>query len=86
MQAQNDVHEVSVQQKDILAELQALRRSVRQLETQLPKTITRGCMTLVDATGCKHQIQMDHCTSYQQLNMMVSVLFQCNSKEARIQR
>ncbi|KAG2343353.1 hypothetical protein BDR05DRAFT_962852 [Suillus weaverae] len=42
-------------------------------------------VTLVDATGHHHSIPVNFCTSYQQLNNMLRVLFQRNAIEAQIQ-
>ncbi|KAG2074114.1 hypothetical protein BDR04DRAFT_1229621 [Suillus decipiens] len=54
--------------------------------SHLAGTIALGCMTLVDATGHHHPISVNCCTSYQQLNNMLRVLFERNAIEAQIQR
>ncbi|KAG1727846.1 hypothetical protein EDD22DRAFT_961185 [Suillus occidentalis] len=51
-----------------------------------PAAIALGCVTLVDATGHHHAISVNCCTSYQQLNDMLKVLFQRDAIEAQIQR
>ncbi|KAG2343445.1 hypothetical protein BDR05DRAFT_962966 [Suillus weaverae] len=43
-------------------------------------------VTLVDATGHHHPIPVNFCTSYQQLNNMLRVLFERDAIEAQIQR
>ncbi|KAG1788894.1 hypothetical protein EV424DRAFT_1066676 [Suillus variegatus] len=60
--------------------------SVGSTTTQLPAAATLGCVKLVDATGYEHAISVTCCTSFQQLNKMLQVLFECKSVEARIQR
>ncbi|KAG2074518.1 hypothetical protein BDR04DRAFT_181719 [Suillus decipiens] len=54
--------------------------------SHLPATVMTGCVTLVDATGHHHQISVNLCTSYQQFNDMLRVLFQRDLIEAQIQR
>ncbi|KAG1722749.1 hypothetical protein EDB19DRAFT_390922 [Suillus lakei] len=54
--------------------------------TQLTGAIALGCVTLVDATGHEHNISVTFCTSFQQLNGMLQLLFTSDSIEARIQR
>ncbi|KAG1758306.1 hypothetical protein EDD22DRAFT_972246 [Suillus occidentalis] len=53
-----------------------------------PGVVAFGCVTLVDATSHHHDIPVNFCTSYQQLNDMLRVLFQHESDviDARIQR
>ncbi|KAG1758302.1 hypothetical protein EDD22DRAFT_972243 [Suillus occidentalis] len=51
-----------------------------------PVATTLGCVTLVDATGHHHDIPMNFCTSYQQLNNMLRVLFDRDTIEAQLQR
>ncbi|KAG1803003.1 hypothetical protein EV424DRAFT_1545062 [Suillus variegatus] len=60
--------------------------SVRPTATQLIGTATRGCVTLIDATGHQYPIPVDFCTSFEQFNEMLKVLFKRNSIEAQIQR
>jgi len=79
MQTQHDVREV-------LVEVQKLKYSVGQGATQLPKTIALGVVTLVDATGYEHRLLVDHCTSFQQLNMMVAGLLERDPMEAQMQK
>ncbi|KAG1773400.1 hypothetical protein EDD22DRAFT_201127 [Suillus occidentalis] len=54
--------------------------------TQLSAAVTLGCVTLVDATGHEHPISVTFCTSFQQLNEMLQVLFKRDSIEAQLQR
>ncbi|KAG2752848.1 hypothetical protein P692DRAFT_201852623 [Suillus brevipes Sb2] len=54
--------------------------------TQLSAAVTLGCVTLVDATGHKHPISVTFCTSFQQLNEMLQVLFKRDPIEAQLQR
>ncbi|KIK37722.1 hypothetical protein CY34DRAFT_63591, partial [Suillus luteus UH-Slu-Lm8-n1] len=51
-----------------------------------PGAIALGCVTLVDATGHHHAISVNCCTSYQQLNKMIRVLFERDTIEAQLQR
>ncbi|KIK34270.1 hypothetical protein CY34DRAFT_813044, partial [Suillus luteus UH-Slu-Lm8-n1] len=51
-----------------------------------PVATALGCVTLVDATGHHHDIPMNFCTSYQQLNNMIRVLFERDTFEAQLQR
>ncbi|KAG2367628.1 hypothetical protein BDR07DRAFT_254878 [Suillus spraguei] len=53
--------------------------------SHLPATVVPGCVTLVDATGHHHPIPVSMCTSYQQLDNMLRVLFQRDAIEAKIQ-
>ncbi|KAG1831017.1 hypothetical protein EV424DRAFT_1641313 [Suillus variegatus] len=73
MQNQHDIQKV-------LAILQKWQDSVEPTSTAL------GCVKLVDATGYEHPISVTFCTSFQQLNDMLQVLFKSESIEARIQR
>ncbi|KAG2098727.1 uncharacterized protein F5147DRAFT_839579 [Suillus discolor] len=52
----------------------------------LPGSVAPGCVTLVDATGRHQAISVNWCTSYQQLNHMLRVLFERDAIEAQIQR
>ncbi|KIK37728.1 hypothetical protein CY34DRAFT_443873 [Suillus luteus UH-Slu-Lm8-n1] len=51
-----------------------------------PGATALGCVTLVDATGHHHDIPINFCTSYQQLNNMLRVLFERDAIEAQIQK
>lgn len=97
MQSQRDIREVLVilqrEQEDRQNFLMTIENlvtrqysSVGPTATQLIETATRGCVTLIDATGHQHPISVDFCTSFEQFNEMLEVLFKCNSTEARIQR
>ncbi|KAG2342737.1 hypothetical protein BDR05DRAFT_343002 [Suillus weaverae] len=79
MQSQHDIHEV-------LAILRRQQDSVGPAATQLTAAVTLGCATLVDATGHEHAMLVTFCTSSQQLNEMLQVLFKRDSIEARLQR
>ncbi|KAG1771966.1 hypothetical protein EV702DRAFT_1134801 [Suillus placidus] len=79
MQSQHDIHEM-------LAILRRQQDSVGPAATQLTGAVALGCATLVDATGYEHPISVTFCTSYQQLNEIVQVLFKCDTIEARLQR
>ncbi|KAG1845174.1 hypothetical protein F4604DRAFT_1908095 [Suillus subluteus] len=73
MQSQHDMHE----------KLEIIRR---QREEDRRTVALVGCVTLVDATGHEHAIPVNFCTSFQQLNKMLQVLFECDSIEAHLQR
>ncbi|KAG1794471.1 hypothetical protein EV424DRAFT_1547973 [Suillus variegatus] len=77
MQNQYDIHEV----------LAILRRRQQGFvgPTSMRSTALH-CVKLVDATGHQHTIPVTFCTSFQQLNNMLQVLFKSESTEARIQR
>ncbi|KIK37111.1 hypothetical protein CY34DRAFT_93307 [Suillus luteus UH-Slu-Lm8-n1] len=97
MQSQRDMREVLVilqrEQEDRQNFLMTIENlvtrqhsSVGPTATQLIGTATRGCVTLIDATGHQHPISVDFCTSFEQFNEMLKVLFKCNSIKAQIQR
>lgn len=98
MQSQHDIHEqlaiLRRQQEDhqkLLITMQSLmiraQPSMGPTAPQLTGIVTLvGCVTLVDATGHNHAILLNFCTSFQQLNKMLQVLFECDSIEAHIQR
>ncbi|KAG1845614.1 hypothetical protein C8R48DRAFT_442428 [Suillus tomentosus] len=97
MQSQREVHEMFVilqrEQEDrrkFLLTIENLvaraQSSVGPTATQLIGTATRGCVTLIDATGHQYPIPVDFCTSFEQFNEMLKVLFKRNSIEAQIQR
>ncbi|KAG2153399.1 hypothetical protein DEU56DRAFT_907830 [Suillus clintonianus] len=97
IQSQHDIHEELVnlrrQQEDhqkLLLTMQNIlvreQSAAGSFASHLNGTIALGCVTLVDATGHHHAISVNFCTSFQQLNMMLPVLFQPDSTEARIQR
>ncbi|KAG2339599.1 hypothetical protein BDR05DRAFT_1062062 [Suillus weaverae] len=79
MQSQHDIHEV-------LAILRRQQDSVGPTATQSIAAVTLGCVTLVDATGHEHAMSVNFCTSFQQLNEMLQVLFKRDSIEAQLQR
>ncbi|KAG2060080.1 hypothetical protein BDR06DRAFT_621095 [Suillus hirtellus] len=68
---------------EVLAILQRQQDSVEPASIQLTAL---GCVKIVDATGHEHPISVTFCTSFQQLNDMLQVLFKSESIEARIQR
>jgi hypothetical protein len=53
------MYEMGTQQKNILVAMQ------KSGDQHLPRMVTFGCLTLVDATGNEHQILLDFCTSFQ---------------------
>ncbi|KAG1870376.1 hypothetical protein C8R48DRAFT_698263 [Suillus tomentosus] len=79
MQSHHDPHEGS-------AILRRQQDSVGPTAAQLTAAVTLGCVKLIDATGYEHPISVTCCTSFQQLDKMLQVLFECKSIEARIQR
>ncbi|KAG1735599.1 uncharacterized protein EDB91DRAFT_1250434 [Suillus paluster] len=90
MQNQHDMREVLAsqqrQREDIQKVLMMVMIRPEQPSMGLPATVALGCVTLVDATGHEHSISVNLCTSFQQLNNMLQVLFQRDSIEARIQK
>ncbi|KAG1736577.1 hypothetical protein EDB19DRAFT_1031768 [Suillus lakei] len=99
MQTQNNMQELLVharRQEENLRELLLTVQSLRICEqspvgpfaSQSTRTVSlTGCLTLVDATGYHHAIQVDYCTSFQQLNAMLQVLLcNCDPITAQIQR
>lgn len=54
--------------------------------SHLAGIVARSCVTLVDATGHHHEISVNFCASYQQLDKMLRVLFERDAIEAKIQR
>ncbi|KAG1756100.1 hypothetical protein EDB19DRAFT_452031 [Suillus lakei] len=97
MQSQRDMHELLItlqrereDRQKLLVTIESLvtggQLSVGPTATQLIGTATRGCVTLIDATGHQHPISANFCASFEQFNEMLKVLFKCNSIEARIQR
>lgn len=85
MQSQRDIREVLVILQREREDRQNLLMTIESLVTR-GQTATRGCVTLIDATGHQHPIPMDFCTSFEQFTEMLKVLFKCNSVEAQIQR
>ncbi|KAG0708703.1 hypothetical protein DFH29DRAFT_1075595 [Suillus ampliporus] len=89
MQSHNQVSAIQRQQEQVLMKIESLRirdqSSMGSTATQLTATVT-GCVTVIDATGYEYPIPVDFCTSYQQLNDMLQVLFKRDTAEARIQR
>ncbi|KAG2111980.1 uncharacterized protein F5147DRAFT_835575 [Suillus discolor] len=81
MQIQRDIHEESRRQREANQELLIAMQSLMNRTVALA-----GCVILVDATGHDHAIPVNFCTSFQQLNKMLQVLFECDSVEARIQK
>ncbi|KAG2127125.1 hypothetical protein DEU56DRAFT_821298 [Suillus clintonianus] len=97
MQSQRDIREVLVILQRERDDRQKLLMTIENLvthgqfslgptATQLIGTATRGCVTLIDATDCRHPISVNFCTSFEQFNEMLKALFKCNSAEAQIQR
>ncbi|KAG0695277.1 hypothetical protein DFH29DRAFT_956210 [Suillus ampliporus] len=84
MQSRRDIQEILaiLQRRDTVNQSQLMGRTA----LQLPGSMMIGCVTLVDATGHEHPILVDYCTSFQQLNKMLEVLFERNSIEAQVQK
>ncbi|KAG2365427.1 hypothetical protein BDR07DRAFT_1399085 [Suillus spraguei] len=87
MQSQRDTRELFIM-------LQRRQKGPQNIEqsfavptaSHLAGTIALGRVILVDATGHHHPISVNCCTSYQQLNNMLRVLFERDAIEAQIQR
>ncbi|KAG1904295.1 uncharacterized protein F5891DRAFT_39704 [Suillus fuscotomentosus] len=79
MQSHQDTHEGS-------AILRRQQDFVGPTAMQLTAAVTLGCVKLIDVTGYEHAISVTCCTSFQQLDKMLQVLFECKSIEARLQR
>lgn len=84
---QDDLYSI----REDVATLRRQREDDQKLLIASQCTINRiaalvGCVILVDATGHDHAIPVNFCTTFQQLNKMLHVLFQCDSVEAHIQR
>ncbi|KAG2076147.1 hypothetical protein BDR04DRAFT_1149201 [Suillus decipiens] len=75
IQMQRETHKLSVR-------LQRWQEGSQYIE----QSVALGCVTLVDATGRHHQISVNLCTSYQQLNDMLQILFKRDVIQAKIQR
>ncbi|KAG2753578.1 hypothetical protein P692DRAFT_20829121, partial [Suillus brevipes Sb2] len=95
MQSQHDIHEeLMIQrrqnedQKKLLVTTQSMIIRLQSFmgPSSSPGAIAVDCVTLVDATGHHHAISVNFCTSYQQLNDMLRVLFQRDAIETQIQR
>ncbi|KAG2341310.1 hypothetical protein BDR05DRAFT_965324 [Suillus weaverae] len=67
-------------------ELYMISRRRQEGPQNIGQSFALGCVTLVDATGHHHPISVNFCTSYQQLNNMLRVLFERDAIEAQIQR
>ncbi|KAG1774630.1 hypothetical protein EV702DRAFT_520986 [Suillus placidus] len=87
MQSQRETHELFVISWRWQEGPQNIEQSFAVPSTShLIGTIAVGCVTLVDATGHHHAISRNCCTSYQQLDHMLRVLFERDAIEAQIQR
>ncbi|KAG2057351.1 hypothetical protein BDR06DRAFT_199240 [Suillus hirtellus] len=90
MQSRREVHEMFVilqrEQEDRQKFLMTIESLVARAQSSVGPTATRGCVTLIDATGHQYPIPVDFCTSFEQFNDMLKVLFKRNSIEAQIQR
>ncbi|KAG1782426.1 hypothetical protein EV702DRAFT_381167 [Suillus placidus] len=87
MQSQRETHELSVISRRRQEGPQNIEQSFAvPSASHLTGTIALGCVTLVDATDHHHAISVNCCTSYQQLNNMLRVLFERDVTEAQIQR
>ncbi|KAI6018714.1 hypothetical protein BKA83DRAFT_1684352 [Pisolithus microcarpus] len=59
----------------------------RQLEQILSLVVSpRGCVTLVDAVGHEHEVPLNYCASFQQLEDMLRVLLKHGRSGASVQR
>ncbi|KAG1846356.1 hypothetical protein C8R48DRAFT_733225 [Suillus tomentosus] len=87
MQSQRETHELLIIARRRDESLQNIEQSFAALPVSpLPGSVASGCVTLVDATGRHQAISVNLCTSYQQLNSMLRVLFERDAVEAQIQR
>ncbi|KAG2029163.1 hypothetical protein BDR03DRAFT_1018802 [Suillus americanus] len=94
IQSQCDAHEALVilrreqedRQKFLMTIESIVVRGQSSVGPSASGTVALGCVTLVDATGHNHAISVNFCTSYQQLNGMLRVLFERDAIEAQIQR
>ncbi|KAG2098731.1 uncharacterized protein F5147DRAFT_839581 [Suillus discolor] len=87
MQSQRETHELLILMSRRREEVQDIEQSFAPLSAlPLSGSVASGCVTLVDATGRHQAISVNWCTSYQQLNHMLRVLFERDAIEAQIQR
>ncbi|KAG1896396.1 uncharacterized protein F5891DRAFT_601295 [Suillus fuscotomentosus] len=87
MQSQRETRELLIISRRREEDLQNIEQSFAALSVlPLSGSIAPGCVTLVDATGRHQAISVNWCTSYQQLNCMLRVLFERDAVEAQIQR
>ncbi|KAG1867612.1 hypothetical protein C8R48DRAFT_703522 [Suillus tomentosus] len=87
MQSQHETRELLIISRRRDEGLQNIEESFAALSASpLPRSVASGCVTLVDATGRHQAISVNWCTSYQQLNHMLRVLFERDAIEAKIQR
>ncbi|KAG1894978.1 uncharacterized protein F5891DRAFT_697965 [Suillus fuscotomentosus] len=87
MQSQRETRELLIISRRREEDLQNIEQSFAPLSVSpLSGSIAPGCVTLVDATGRRQAISVNWCTSYQQLNCMLRVLFERDAVEAQIQR
>ncbi|KAG1896374.1 uncharacterized protein F5891DRAFT_1193172 [Suillus fuscotomentosus] len=87
MQSQRETHELLILMSRRREEVQHIEQSFAPLSASpLLGSVAPGCVTLVDVTGRHQAISVNWCTSYQQLNHMLRVLFERDAIEAQIQR
>ncbi|KAG2123710.1 hypothetical protein BD769DRAFT_904355 [Suillus cothurnatus] len=87
MQSQRETHELFIISRRRQHSLRDIGQSfTTPSASHLAGIVTPGCVTLVDAIGYHHSISVNFCASYQQLDMMLRVLFERNATEAQIQR
>ncbi|KAG2120204.1 hypothetical protein BD769DRAFT_1020616 [Suillus cothurnatus] len=92
IQSQRDMHEALAilrkEKEDRQKFLVLIESMVMRGQSSMGPFATHlaGTVTLVDATGHHHAISVNFCTSYQQLNNMLRVLFERDANEAQIQR
>ncbi|KAG1817849.1 hypothetical protein EV424DRAFT_1407320 [Suillus variegatus] len=87
MQSQRETRELLIISRRQEEGLQNIQQSFATLSVSpLRGSVAPGCVTLVDATGRHQAISVNWCTSYQQVNHMLRVLFERDAIEAQIQR
>ncbi|KAF8550621.1 hypothetical protein OG21DRAFT_393802 [Imleria badia] len=88
MQLQHDVSEIKTSIVECARQVRLVENWVATgAPGRLPMTVSRGHATLVDATGREHNMLLDQCQYFDQLDAMLPViLFQCRPDEAEIQR
>ncbi|KAF8557479.1 hypothetical protein OG21DRAFT_270401 [Imleria badia] len=89
---QNDVNEIKTSTDKIarsnFEQIQFIENFMATAGTgRLPTVVSRGHVTLVDATGREHPMLLDQCRYLDQLDLMLHAsLFRCRPDEAEIQR
>ncbi|KAG2365400.1 hypothetical protein BDR07DRAFT_670402 [Suillus spraguei] len=86
MQSQRDTRELVIMLQRRQEGTQNIQQSFTAPTSSHSAGTIAGCVTLVDATGHHHPISVNWCTSYQQLNNMLRLLFERDGIEAQVQR